>query len=688
MRALRFLLILSAFCLGASPGWSTEIRQVEGGPIHEAFIAPITGAVALDAVPNEPPQPITEHIPGHPEEHQEWVPGYWAWSQTEDDFIWVSGVWRCTPPGKIWIPGFWKQFDEGWVWIRGFWSAQPDTQLEYIAQSPPDPLEEEVGNPPSPDHFWAPGYWFYNDTTEAYEWLEGEWETFDPNWVFVPAYYVWRPEGWVLVPPYWDWPMNSCGRAYACIWIPLELRHDYIYEPIWILEPVIIIKSCYAVYPSYVCWCHHHWHYNPTFWSSCGCAPTWWHWNDWWCMSWHNHWAVWWWWCNPGYPHPTWLNKHAADMIAPPKNMVLKWVKHATPPAIVLPNGVVSSHDLMKALNQIVKGKGGKNSIPVLPANKNAIQQIQNKALTKTIVPHNILKPTGKPGDWQNAPDLIKKLPLQIPGIDKDKEKGKGPRIQLPSKDLLPKVVPKAIDLLKNIKIDKEDYDLPKRPAGGHIRPIRPDRHIKLPEDKPDIQIIDRPAIHKIDTDTSSDKEPIHQIDLQRQHRERLEKLQRYQQQKQEQQQQRHQQKLDKIRLQHSQDQQDLENKNDQRLQWLKQQQDKDLQQKQLKHEEKQRELQLRHEQRADFERQQQQLEQRHQMQYLKQMQQQQEQQQQQQRFQQDQQQQIDQLHQYRHQQEQQQQDRIKRIQQFRQPQAFQQTPYKPEVHKISTNNG
>ena len=351
----------------------------------------------------------------------------------------------------------------------------------------------------------------------------------------------------------------------------------------------------------------------------------------------------------------------------------------------MLPNGVVSSQDLLKALNQVVKSKEGKTTIPVLPASKKILQQIQNKALTKTVVPHNILKPNGKPEDWRNAPDLVKKLPLQAPGTDKEKEKEKekGPHIQLPSKDPLPKVEPKAnLDEEKNAKNNKKDNDLQIRPGGTHVRPIKPSRHNanneSLSDERPTIRIIDQPSIDKIGLNNTPGNESEPQNNLQKQHQEKLKRLQWYQDQKQKQLQQRHDEKLEKIRQQYDQERQDLQNKNDQKLQSLKQQQDDELQAIQLKQEEKQRDQLLRHQQRMDFEQQQQQIEQEHQLQSLKQMQMQQDQQGQQQRYLQDQQAQLDQLQQYRNQQEQQQQERIKRIQQFRQPQAFEQMPYKP----------
>src|SRR4051812_36475341 len=64
------------------------------GPVHEAFAGivsytPEPGVVVKKA----PPEPI-EELP--PEEKPEgdnvaWIPGYWAWDDERNDFLWISG---------------------------------------------------------------------------------------------------------------------------------------------------------------------------------------------------------------------------------------------------------------------------------------------------------------------------------------------------------------------------------------------------------------------------------------------------------------------------------------------------------------------------------------------------------------------------------------------------------------------
>ena len=94
------------------------------GPVHEAFAAP----VAHDPKPGliaakEPPAPVEEMPPDQKPAGQnvQWIPGYWSWDQSRNDYIWVSGVWREPPPGRQWVPGYWHQVEGGFQWVPGAW---------------------------------------------------------------------------------------------------------------------------------------------------------------------------------------------------------------------------------------------------------------------------------------------------------------------------------------------------------------------------------------------------------------------------------------------------------------------------------------------------------------------------------------------------------------------------------------
>src|SRR5436305_908817 len=124
-RAVVFAVFGSAVLLGATfcsrSAWSQDARpagenNVEGvsvlarGPVHEAFADPaVEKPVETITAPKEPPAPVEELPPTEKPEgdNVQWIPGYWAWDQDLDDFIWVSGVWRDIPPGREWVPGYW-----------------------------------------------------------------------------------------------------------------------------------------------------------------------------------------------------------------------------------------------------------------------------------------------------------------------------------------------------------------------------------------------------------------------------------------------------------------------------------------------------------------------------------------------------------------------------------------------------
>src|SRR5262245_10063417 len=79
------------------------VEVLTRGPVHEAFAETIVfdpepGVV----VPKEPPDLIEEVPPEQKPEgtNVEWIPGYWAWEDERNDFLWVSGVWRAVPPDR------------------------------------------------------------------------------------------------------------------------------------------------------------------------------------------------------------------------------------------------------------------------------------------------------------------------------------------------------------------------------------------------------------------------------------------------------------------------------------------------------------------------------------------------------------------------------------------------------------
>ncbi len=189
------------------PGVDVQTR----GPIHDAFAQPaLPKPTASPIVPKRPPDGINELPPDQkPEGNQvQWIPGYWAWDDDRNDFLWVSGVWRVPPPGRQWMPGYWQPADGGWRWITGYWGVQADTQVSLLPP-PPDPVEEAIPPQPNADSLFIPGTYVYQEN--RYWWRPGHWVGFRPGWVWTPAHYAWTPGGYIFIRGYWDHDLRTAA---------------------------------------------------------------------------------------------------------------------------------------------------------------------------------------------------------------------------------------------------------------------------------------------------------------------------------------------------------------------------------------------------------------------------------------------------------------------------------------------
>jgi|GEM_PF-1987088 len=384
--SLLVLTVFSWFTAGAQ-----TIQPYENGPVHEAFVAPVSAELLIDAVEFEPPELINERIPKQLDIQAEWISGYWKWDLNANDFVWVSGVWRRPPPGHQWISSFWKEYKGDWIRVPGYWSRIPEQSADFISMPPPDPIDENMAPPPSSNYFWVNGHWYFMFNQHEYQWVPGHWEEFDPQWVLVPAHYVWRPGGYVYIPAYWDWPIEERGTAYASVMIDPDYRYRVAFEPILILNPDKLVKQLLLYYPDYLCFLHHHYHYHKQFWQGFCCYPPWWGWDTWWGFTWHDHWALWWWYTHPGYPQPLWMTKEISGILPAPLSDLLSMFSYVDTPLIVTPNGVVSRMTFLHALNRVTE-----SDLPIVPDNEKSLKRIQELARPVSIDPTNILKPLGR----------------------------------------------------------------------------------------------------------------------------------------------------------------------------------------------------------------------------------------------------------------------------------------------------
>ncbi len=71
-----------------------------------------------------PDLPVYEQPP-IPGDGYLWTPGYWAWSDDDQDYYWVPGTWVLVPqPGYLWTPGYWSSAGGVFYWQTGYWGPQ------------------------------------------------------------------------------------------------------------------------------------------------------------------------------------------------------------------------------------------------------------------------------------------------------------------------------------------------------------------------------------------------------------------------------------------------------------------------------------------------------------------------------------------------------------------------------------
>jgi hypothetical protein len=218
------------------------------GPVHEAF----AGAISYDSVPgivvkNAPPA-LIEEIP--PEERPvgedvAWIPGYWAWDDERNDFLWISGIWRALPPGREWIVGYWAETTEGYQWTSGYWADVTTTETTYL---PPPPRSVEEGpniEAPSRNFGWTPGNWIWSQ--ERYAWSPGYWAEGRSDWDWIPAHYVWTRRGYVFVDGYWDHPVQRRGVLFAPVYFDRGVysRPSYTYSPSVVINLAVLASHLF-----------------------------------------------------------------------------------------------------------------------------------------------------------------------------------------------------------------------------------------------------------------------------------------------------------------------------------------------------------------------------------------------------------------------------------------------------------
>jgi hypothetical protein len=226
-----------------------NVEVLTSGPVHEAFANPLTLQAEEGLVISEaPPEPIDELPPevmpaGN---NVEWIPGYWAWDEDRNGFLWVSGLWRDVPPDQRWVPGYWAQVGNGYRWVTGFWTEAASRNLDYL---PYPPESQEVGPniaAPGEGYFWIPGSWVY--TGGDYQWRPGYWAQAYDDWVWVPQRYVWTPRGAIFTAGYWDYRVPYRGTLFAPVYFRdyTWFRGGRRFTPGYVVNPAGLLVSLFV----------------------------------------------------------------------------------------------------------------------------------------------------------------------------------------------------------------------------------------------------------------------------------------------------------------------------------------------------------------------------------------------------------------------------------------------------------
>jgi len=224
------------------------IEILTRGPVHEAFAETITfdpepGVVA----PKAPPAAIEEVPPQQRPAgaNLNWIPGYWAWDDERNDFLWLSGIWRALPPGRQWVPGYWGQARQGAQWTSGYWADAEAREIDYL---PEPPATVEAGPniaASSADEIWLPGCWVWQQN--RYAWRPGYWTQGHQDWDWVPDHYVWTPSGYVFVDGYYDYSVPRRGIVFAPVYFNASLysQRGFSYSPSTVINPGVFVSHLF-----------------------------------------------------------------------------------------------------------------------------------------------------------------------------------------------------------------------------------------------------------------------------------------------------------------------------------------------------------------------------------------------------------------------------------------------------------
>ena len=241
----------------AGNGGNQQMEVLTHGPVHEAFAESVQLDAKVELITQKQPPAAIEEIPPDVKpagQNVVWIPGYWSWDDSRNDFLWISGIYRETPPNRTWVPGYWAAAGNVFKWTPGFWAQAQAQQVDYLPQ-PPATLENgPTSVSPGPDHYWVSGIHVYRN--DHYAWRPGYWTVVNPNWIWIPDHYVWTPAGYVFVSGYWDYPLARRGVLFAPVYFsePIYTTAAWYYRPAVVIDVGVLSVHLWNR-PSY---CHYY----------------------------------------------------------------------------------------------------------------------------------------------------------------------------------------------------------------------------------------------------------------------------------------------------------------------------------------------------------------------------------------------------------------------------------------------
>ncbi len=223
---------------------STDDFEIQTrGPIHEAFAEiyqadPQPGLL----ISKRPPKAIEEAPPTIKLDGKDvvWIPGYWTWDDENQDFLWISGIWRKPPPGMEWAPGYWAEVAGGFRWVSGFWARNGEKIV--VRQQPPEArAQQEILDAAPEDQFWVPGTWQWQN--DQYAWSDGYYAPCQSNWVWVPARWKWTPPGYIHLTGYWDYRPTVRAMLFA----PVRFQPNVLLRPNLVFTPRVVVDPWIAI---------------------------------------------------------------------------------------------------------------------------------------------------------------------------------------------------------------------------------------------------------------------------------------------------------------------------------------------------------------------------------------------------------------------------------------------------------